>query len=452
MTTAIALLTRNLRVHDNPVLTAALAAADRVVPLFVLDERITSSAFNRPNRARFLAESLTDLDRGLRERGGRLVVRRGSWVEEVLGVAGEVGAGEVHVASDVSALSAARVRRLRAASDGPEVVVHECVVTVVEPGAVTPSGRDHYAVFTPYHRQWEAQRTRDVEPAPERVTAPGVRRGHVPSAGEICGGGTAPDLLPGGESEGRRRMDRWLRGDLAGYSDGSDDMAADATSRLSPYLHFGCLSPAELVHRARQRDSDAARAFVRQVAWRDFHHQVLAARPDAARRDYRSHGDRWHRDDDALAAWKQGRTGFPIVDAGMRQLAAEGWMHNRARLIAGSFLTKTLYVDWRAGAQHFLDLLVDGDVANNQMNWQWVAGTGTDTRPNRVLNPLRQAERYDPDGTYVRRYVPELADLGAPEVHQPWRLPAGRRRELDYPEPIVDLAARAQRFRAARGA
>jgi deoxyribodipyrimidine photo-lyase len=200
--------------------------------------------------------------------------------------------------------------------------------------------------------------------------------------------------------------------------------------------------------------SSGAEAFVRQVAWRDFHHQVLAARPDSSRRDYRGHGDRW-RDDraafDAFEAWKDGRTGYPIVDAGMRQLRAEGWMHNRARLIVGSFLTKTLYVDWRWGADHFLDLLVDGDVANNQMNWQWVAGTGTDTRPHRVLNPIAQARRYDPAGVYVRRHVPELAGVDGAAVHQPWKLDEDVRRSLDYPAPIVDLGEGLHRFRAARG-
>jgi deoxyribodipyrimidine photo-lyase len=191
-------------------------------------------------------------------------------------------------------------------------------------------------------------------------------------------------------------------------------------------------------------------AFIRQLAWRDFHNQVLAARPEAARADYRTRHDRWRRDEKAAQAWRDGRTGYPIVDAGMRQLAAEGWMHNRARLITASFLTKTLYLDWRIGARHFLDLLVDADIANNQLNWQWVAGTGTDTRPNRVLNPLRQAQRYDADGDYVRRYLPELRDIPGAAVHQPWKLDPSRRADLDYPHPIIDLSDGAERFRTAR--
>lgn len=209
-----------------------------------------------------------------------------------------------------------------------------------------------------------------------------------------------------------------------------------------------------MVHRARRAGGAGAEAFVRQIAWRDFNRQVLAARPDAAARDYRTHRDRWRGGKDAEAdaeAWREGRTGYPVVDAAMRQLRQEGWMHNRGRLLAASFLTKTLYVDWRVGARHFLDLLVDGDMANNQLNWQWMAGTGTDTRPNRVLNPIAQGKRYDPDGAYVRRWVEELADVKAADVHEPWNLPAQERASTGYPEPVVSLAEGLDRFKRARG-
>jgi deoxyribodipyrimidine photo-lyase len=202
------------------------------------------------------------------------------------------------------------------------------------------------------------------------------------------------------------------------------------------------------VDRALRRSTPGALAFVRQLAWRDFHHQVLAARPAASRADYRSRADRWHHDEQETAAWREGRTGFPVVDAAMRQLAQEGWMHNRARLIAASFLTKSLYQDWRTGAEHFLSLLVDGDVANNQLNWQWMAGTGNDTRPNRVLNPLIQADRFDPRGDYVRRWVPELRGIAGTAVHRPWKLPEP---PADYPPPIIPPEEYAARLRAGRG-
>lgn len=434
MATAIALFTRDLRVHDNPMLAAA-CAADRVVPLFVLDDAITGSRFASPARMRFLADSLADLDAALRDRGGRLIVRSGALVDEVCRVVHEVDATTVHVSADVSAYARRRQSRLAEALTGlrRELTCHEEVGTVVAPGRITPSGNDHFAVFTPYFRRWQDTPLRRVLPPPKRLDVPDLAT-HLPAADHQLGGG---------ERAGRQRAASWLRNGLRGYADGHDDLAGDRTSRLSPYLHFGCVSPLELVTRAGTHGE----AFARQLAWRDFHHQVLAARPGAAHRDYRTKGDRWRDDEQALTAWREGRTGIPIVDAGMRQLLAENWMHNRARLITASFLAKSLYLDWRAGAAHFADHLLDGDVANNNLNWQWVAGTGTDTRPNRVLNPLRQAERYDPDGTYVRRWVPELADVDDRHVHQPWRLGF---EAPDYPPPIVDIDEARARFQAAR--
>ena len=196
------------------------------------------------------------------------------------------------------------------------------------------------------------------------------------------------------------------------------------------------------------RERKGGEAFVRQLCWRDFHHQVLAANPSLPHRDYRPRGDRWSRSKRALEAWQQGRTGYPLVDAAMRQLAQEGFMHNRARMTVASFLTKDLYVDWRAGAWHFWDLLSDGEIANNAGNWQWVAGTGNDTRPNRVLNPVRQAERFDPDGAYVRRYLPQLEQVRGKAIFRPWRMEGFGK--LDYPQPLVDHDEAATAFKAHR--
>ncbi len=456
MTSCVMLFTGDLRVHDHPVLRGALAEADEVVPLFVLDPGVAAAGFLAPNRAAFLADCLHDLDGSLRRRGGRLVLRSGSPAAEVLRVARETGAGSVHVAAGVSGYAVRREEALRAAleADGRRLVAHDSVVTAVPPGAVLPSGagRDHFAVFTPYFRRWSDHPHRAPMGAPRTVRVPsGPASEALPTAKSLVAGEVSPGLCPGGESEGRRRMRRWLADGIGAYEERHDDLAGDATSRLSPYVHFGCLSPAELVRAAGEHGGPGAEAFVRQLAWRDFHHQVLAARPDAARTDYRPRGDRWRRAERDLAAWRDGLTGYPVVDAAMRQLRHEGWMHNRARLLAGSFLTKTLYVDWRAGAAHFLELLVDGDVANNQLNWQWVAGTGTDTRPNRVLNPLTQAARFDPDGAYVRRWVPELSGIRGGAVHRPWRLPEAERATLDYPAPITGLDEGLERFRRARG-
>jgi deoxyribodipyrimidine photo-lyase len=449
--TAIVLFTRDLRVHDNPTLHAAVEAADQVLPLFVLDDAIVGSSYLAPNRTTFLVDGLRDLDQSLQRLGtDGLVIRHGDLGEETTAVAEHLRAQSVHLSGDWSRHAQRRQERLRKAlSDkGIELVIHDETLAIVPPGVVVPGGSDHFSVFTPYHRRWVDHPRRQLLDAPGRLSSPAVPKGRIPSAETLCPGPRARYLPEGGETAGRRRMRAWLRASVTEYADQSDAMAQDETSRLSPYLHFGCLSPRELEAAAGR--SRGAQAYIRQLAWRDFNLQVLAARPEVASEDYRPRGDRWRRDDEHLKAWREGRTGFPIVDAAMRQLLQEGWMHNRGRLIVGSFLTKTLYLDWREGARHFLRHLVDGDIANNQLNWQWVAGTGTDTRPSRVLNPLLQAERYDPDGGYVRRYVPELAEIGGPAVHQPWKLPSDVRSRLEYPDPIVDLAEGRRRFLAAR--
>ncbi|MFE7172708.1 cryptochrome/photolyase family protein [Streptomyces sp. NPDC057616] len=455
MNVSVVLFTADLRLHDHPPLRAA-NEADEVVPLFVRDRGVADAGFAAPNRLAFLADCLGDLDGGLRERGGRLIVRSGDVVDEVCKVVAETDADEVHMAGDVSAYAHQREQRLRRAleSEGRRLHVHDTVTTAVTPGEVTPASSDHFAVFTPYFRQWSQVHLRDTLAAPRTVHVPkGVGSEELPSRSGMSG--LSEGLAAGGEAEGRRRLSSWLRSGISAYEDRHDDLAGDATSRFSPHLHFGTLSPVELVHRARAAGGPGAEAFVRQIAWRDFHRQVLAARPASAGSDYRTKHDRWRSGREAeedVRAWKEGRTGYPIVDAAMRQLGHEGWMHNRGRLLTASFLTKTLYVDWREGARHFLELLVDGDVANNQMNWQWMAGTGTDTRPNRVLNPVTQAKRYDPDGAYVRRWVPELAGIEGPSVHEPWKLQGLDRAALDdYPDPVIELSEGLARFKHARG-
>ncbi|MBH0777536.1 cryptochrome/photolyase family protein [Nocardia bovistercoris] len=437
MTVAVVLFTRDLRVRDNPALTAG-CRADAVVPLFVLDEAILSGRSATPNRAAFLAAALAELDDELRAMGGQLVLRRGSVVEEVARVAARVGAETVHIAADVSAYSRRREQALRErlAGDDRELRVHGASVTSVEPDAVTPStGRDHFAVFTPYHRRWTQVHRRTPLARPPAVTMPRIAAGELPKPADISAGDASPMLSVGGETTGRKLMNKWLSGPIEQYAARNDELPADATSRLSPYLHFGCLSAAELLSRVDAGDEGGA-AYARQLAWRDFNHQLLAARPEIAWHDYHDRSIRWREDPRAVRAWCDGRTGYPIIDAGMRQLRAEGWMPGRARLIAASFLAKSLRVDWRVGAEHFLRWLVDADIANNQMNWQWAAGTGTDTRPNRVLNPLRQAERFDPDGEYVRRWVPEIVDLPGASAHRPWREKGG---VADYPAPIIEV-------------
>jgi deoxyribodipyrimidine photo-lyase len=432
--TAIVLFTRDLRVHDNPALSTAAHEAGRIVPLFVFDEAILGSPFARPNRVAFLLEALRDLDASLNARGARLVLRSGDVVAETLALASEVGAAALFVAEDASGYAQRRQRRFEQACRSERIALRVMPgVTVAPLSSIETSSGTHYSVFTPFYRAWSQAPRRPVERAPRRLSMPtGVLRGSAPALGRL-GADTSPELPPGGESAGRQRLSAWVRSGPVGHDAGRDDLGADTTSRLSPYLHFGCLSPLEVALRAGE--IAGAASFVRRLAWRDFYHQLLAARPETAHEDMRPRGDRRSGDRETLEAWKSGETGYPIVDAGMRQLLREGYMHNRARLITASFLVHDLRVDWRAGARHFFDWLVDGDVANNAGNWQWVAGTGANPRPNRVLNPLRQARRFDPDGAYVRRYVPELAAIDGPAVHEPWRL---RENVTGYPAPIVD--------------
>ena len=433
MRPAVMLFTRDLRVHDQPALTAATSEFEHVIPLFVLDDRLLGSA----NRTAFLLESLSDLRDSL---GGALVVRRGDPIAEV--AAFEPAA--IFLSADVTAYARARERRLREVAE----VRAFPGVAIVDPGSIVPQSRDHCRVFTPYFRAWEGV-PRRTSPRPVRdVRLPaGIDRGSLPSSRALRAGAPSRDRPPGGETAGRARLDRFLREALASYDIGRNDLAAGESSQLSPYLRFGCVSPLEAARRAARRGGDG---FVRQLGWRDFYLQLLAANPRLAVDDLRSRGDTWRDDPEALEAWREGETGIPVVDAGMRQLRAEGWMHNRARLLAASYLVKHLNVDWRLGAAHFSELLVDGDPASNSGNWQWVAGTGTSTRPNRVFNPIAQARRFDPDGAYVRRYVPELGELPAAAIHEPWRLGAAQLARLGYPLPLSDHAEAAAAFRARR--
>jgi deoxyribodipyrimidine photo-lyase len=424
--TVVVLLTRDLRVHDNPALATACEQARNVVPLFAVDPAIEPR-----HRADFLHEALHDLRSSLRSLGGDLVVRRGDPVGEAIKLARETDAAGIWAAADVSTFARRRERRLAEACEAERLDFRLFPgLTVVPPGDLLPAGGDHYRVFTPYWRAWSAAPRRKVLDPPGKVRLPAkIGTGSLPGVARKPYG-----LLRGGETEGRRRLDEWLEGGLARYP-GSRDLAVERTSMLSAYLRFGCVSPAEVVARSARRAG--GEEFVRQLCWRDFYYQVAFAFPDLPRRDYRprrgeGRGD-WKDDEDALSAWREGMTGVPIVDAGMRQLRDEGWMHNRLRMIVGSFLTKRLGIDWRLGADHFNDLLLDADIPNNCGNWQWVAGTGNDTRPGRVLNPLRQAKKVDPHGDYVRRYVPELADLPGSAVHEPWKHPVPR-----YPAPILD--------------
>jgi deoxyribodipyrimidine photo-lyase len=371
--------------------------------------------------------------------GGRLVYRRGPWVDTVLATAAEAGSSEIRVARDVSAIAQARIRELREATDIPVVLLDS--ITAISPTAAAPSGSDYAQVFTPYFRRWSEAPRRSPATTATRFTDHDLVGDPLPG---VLLGGTSPDRQVGGEAAGRARLDEWLPRSPA-YDESRNALPEEGTSRLSADLHFGTISALEVVTRAERI---GAEAFVRQVAWRDFNHQLLFHRPEVATRNFRGSELRWADDAEGLLAWRTGTTGFPVVDAAMRQLLHTGWMHNRARMITASFLTKDLMIDWRQGARWFMTWLTDGDVANNQLGWQWVAGTGTDANPTRIFNPTIQSERFDPDGAYIRRWIPELGEVDAPDVHDP---PPLTRAATGYPLPIVDHHEAIRDFKAARG-
>jgi deoxyribodipyrimidine photo-lyase len=447
---------RDLRLRDHPALRAALREHDQVVPFFCFDDRLLHGRHASGPRTRFLLECLAELDAGLRQRGSGLVIRRGPPEREVAALALETGASAVHHSADVTPFAGKRDDRAAASLGGLGVELrgHPGLCAVDDVMAVTTKEGRPYTVFTPFWRNWAGTERREVHRAPRGLPAlpGGLRTGTLPSVDSLGLRERVATPMPGGEAAGRKRLDAFSTRALGGYREEGNMLGRDGSSRLSAYLHFGCVSPRQVeerLPRASGNEPTGPGAFHRQIAWRDFYHHVLGHFPANARLEFqeRYRGTlAWRTDERGFEAWCDGETGFPLVDAGMRQLRQEGWMHNRARLVAASFLTKDLGIDWRRGERWFMRWLLDGDEANNNGNWQWIASVGVDAQPayRHMYNPARHQERFDPDGAYVRRYVPELERVPARYLAEPWTMPedvqreAGCRLGTDYPEPIVD--------------
>ena len=456
---------RNLRLHDNPALRAAADTGRPVVPVYISDEQDAGGASRW-----WLHHSLSKLDAALEKQGAGLVIRCGKPEALLPEIVESVGARAVFFSRRYEPRSRAQENALEDALDGrcdlegfdDAVIRHpESVMT----GAGTP-----YKVFTPF---WKAASGRgepgEPAPAPARLqtTQAGIEPGHIDELGLLP---TAPDWAGGlqetwtpGEDGAFQRLAAAC--DIAAdYDQNRDRPDLDGTSRLSPHLHFGELSPRQVWHDIRSATSSTGQtgtdALLRQLYWRDFSTYLLYHFPklpeEPLRTEFREFP--WADDPDGLNAWQCGRTGYPIVDAGMRQLWETGWMHNRVRMIVASFLVKDLLVPWQAGAGWFLDTLVDADLANNSASWQWVAGCGTDAAPYfRIFNPVLQGRKFDPCGDYVRRWVPELERMPAKHIQEPWKADIEEQRAAnvivgeDYPEPIVnhgdarDLALEAYR-------
>ncbi len=450
----------DLRLRDNAALCEAAARCDELIPLFVLDDRLLGTLDPASPRARFLLDSLARLARDLASRGSRLVERRGEPVAELEKLLAETRAELVTFGRAYAPAALRRDVRAREAARraGARVVETKDHVVFESHEVLSREGRP-YAVYSPYRRAWE-RAWADAPAAPLRIPrlppAPaGIASAALPEA--PTGGARIPT---GGEAAAQRRLARFLESDVSGYDRLRDRPDLDATSRLSPHLRFGTISARACVDAAQERAASepraaaGARRWVDELVWRDFYWAILAENPRVATGSYRTEFDRirWNDDEEGFRAWCEGRTGYPIVDAGMRQLAQTGWMHNRVRMVVASFLTKDLLIDWRRGEAHFFRMLVDADPASNNGGWQWAASTGTDPQPYfRIFNPVSQAERFDPDGAYVLRFVPELAKLPLRFVHRPWDAPTPPR---GYPTPIVSHSERRilalQRYEAAR--
>jgi deoxyribodipyrimidine photo-lyase len=444
--TSVLWLRRDLRAADHPAGWEALraaagnAATGEVVVLFVVDPALWEGA--GPVRRGWLARTLREVSE--ESFAGRLVLRHGDPGDVVPRLTREVSADSVHISRETTPAGRRRdgaVAEILAAQGCS--LVETGTTYAVGPGSVTTGAGTPYQVFTPFLRAWQGHGW----PAPAPVLPPAEEWAAAlpsdPSAAAAVDRAVreAPEgLLPkAGEGAAHAHWASFRDGALAAYARDRDRPDRDGTSGVSPHLKLGVLHPRTLLHDLRGRTDEGARTFVRELAWREFYADVLWHQPASAWRDLRPalRGLAYDPPGELVAAWREGRTGFPIVDAGMRQLAATGWMHNRVRMITASFLTKDLHTWWPVGARHFLDRLVDGDLASNSHGWQWVAGTGTDAAPYfRVFNPVSQGLRFDPHGDYVRRWVPELAHLPGPLAHEPWRTPTGL--AYGYPPRIVD--------------
>jgi deoxyribodipyrimidine photo-lyase len=445
---------RDLRLHDHAALAAAIATSAPILPLFILDttQPLGGAA------AWWLHHSLASLAQSLEALGAPLILRRGDPTAIVPALAHQLNATQIHagIAHEPATRQADATIAQTLAKSGRTLTLHH-TATLSNPDTIRTQTNTIYGMYTPYARALEAQ----GEPPPP-IPAPT----HLHAAGPIASDRletwnllpTKPDWAAGlratwspGEPTARARLKSFAKSTAAAYDTGRNLPGQEGTSRLSPHLHFGEISPASAWRASRTKPDNAGhQTWRRELIWRDFAAYQLWHHTDLAEKPLRPAFDRleWREDKAALHAWQRGQTGVPIVDAGMRQLWQTGWMHNRVRMIAASYLVKHLLIAWQHGAAWFMDTLVDADLASNSTNWQWVAGTGIDSQPFfRIFNPTTQGEKFDPDGAYTRHYVPELAKIPNKYLHAPWSAPplvlqaAGIRLGHTYPTPRIDLAA-----------
>ncbi len=460
MSVAIWWVRRDLRLSDNQALHAALAHSEVVLPVFILDPTLESSSYTSQDRLAFLYAGLRSLDSQLRMRGSNLLIQKGDPLEVLHNLRANTSSQAIYAEADISPYARKRdaeVMRELPLKLTPGVTVHPVETLRKADGAP-------YTVFTPFSRMWHSLPFPGAPlPAPERLSAPPplISLGLPDNKGY-----SSNDQFPAGEAEAQHRLEKFTSSYIYRYAEDRNRMDLDGTSGLSPYLRFGMISARQATWAVREAESLAvdgparrgAEAWLNELIWREFYAAILYHFPYVRKTAFRA-GLRnipWQDDQDGFRAWAEGRTGYPVVDAAMRQMNSTGWMHNRARMITASFLVKDLLIDWRWGERYFMQHLLDGDPAANNGGWQWSAGTGTDAAPYfRVFNPVLQGKKFDPTGAYVRRWVPELSAVPESYIHTPWEMPASIQAKFgcvignNYPAPIVDHAIARQRVLAA---
>jgi deoxyribodipyrimidine photo-lyase len=421
---------RDLRLTDNAALHSALET-DSVLPVFILDPAFDNLS---PRRKDFLYEGLSALDKDLRKRNSYLVIRKGKPIDALRQLFDEVKAEAIYAEEDYTPYARKRdefIQKLLPLKLLQGQIVHH-------PKSIHKQDGRPYTVYTPYSKVWKAQLTKiKLYPAPEKLKTPkGIRSEPLPEFKTSL-------IFPAGEQEALARLEEFSHKRIHDYADNRNRMDLDGTSSLSPYLRFGMLGLRQAVHLAtsnlKPANSRGAEIWLNELIWREFYIQILYHFPYVAKTAFnRSLASiPWRNKSSEYEAWKRGETGVPVVDAAMRQLKETGWMHNRARMIVASFLVKDLLIDWRWGEEWFMQNLLDGDIAANNGGWQWTAGTGTDAAPYfRIFNPVLQSAKFDPNGDYIRKWVPELRGLNAKQIHTPWEFDLNI---AGYPaEPIVD--------------